>query len=474
MTILARMRGLMQPLRARKAPYHLVICGGGASAVLLCHALARGDRAPVRITIIEQRETAGPGLAYGTTCPAHLLNVQARRMSVTTDDSDHFVAWLNACRPKPEGVWVLDDFAPRADFGAYLVDTLRGLAADKAGSAVIDIVCGTAVDLERRDRGWTVRLESGRRVDADAVCLATGNESPYPLGVGSAGAIVLQDPWNAVDKAAIPKNGVVLIIGAALTAVDIALEIIDSGHRGQIFMTSRRGFFPQTHATPPHWLPPWLDSPYPKTIRALFEAVRARVRADTSDGLWQADIDALRPVLPELWSSLDVTERKRYLRHVRSVWEAHRHRVAPAAFDRFADALKSPQIILLRGRLTTLEADPGRGAARAEISCGLRARSLLVDRVINCTGPRTDPARSANPLLQGLIASGLARPDPLRLSLDVDDEDRVLDRSGRAQETLFAMGSLTRGRRWEITAVPEIRTQAVQLSERLRCLMSRA
>jgi 1,6-anhydro-N-acetylmuramate kinase len=43
----------------REHPEHLVICGGGASAVLLLHALRRRAELPISVTIIEERPTAG-------------------------------------------------------------------------------------------------------------------------------------------------------------------------------------------------------------------------------------------------------------------------------------------------------------------------------------------------------------------------------------------------------------------------------
>ena len=79
---------------------------------------------------------------------------------------------------------------------------------------------------------------------------------------------------------------------------------------------------------------------------------------------------------------------------------------------------------------------------------------------MNCTGPEQHPGRSANPLLQGLIGDNIARTDALGLGLSVDSESRVISPNGSAHPALFAVGSLTRGTRWEITAIPEMREQA--------------
>src|ERR1035441_5731144 len=45
--------------------------------------------------------------------------------------------------------------------------------------------------------------------------------------------------------------------------------------------------------------------------------------------------------------------------------------------------------------------------------------TLLVARVINCAGPGADYDRIADPLVRRLLHEGTARPDALRLGLDV-------------------------------------------------------
>ena len=87
--------------------------------------------------------------------------------------------------------------------------------------------------------------------------------------------------------------------------------------------------------------------------------------------------------------------------------------------------------------------------------------------VINCTGPTGDMGASTDPLLRDLLKRGLARPDPLRLGLDVDAHNRVRDVSGEASSTLLAVGPSTRGAHWEIIAVPDIRGQAAAVADSL-------
>ena len=84
----------------------------------------------------------------------------------------------------------------------------------------------------------------------------------------------------------------------------------------------------------------------------------------------------------------------------------------------------------------------------------------------NCTGPLHSIERTRDPLLRTLLDSGQARPDQLGMGLEVDSESR-------AGERLWALGPLTKGRYWEIIAVPDIREQAAEVAEDIARELSR-
>jgi uncharacterized NAD(P)/FAD-binding protein YdhS len=92
---------------------------------------------------------------------------------------------------------------------------------------------------------------------------------------------------------------------------------------------------------------------------------------------------------------------------------------------------------------------------------------LLVDGLVNATGPVFDVRRSPDPLLRALLRRGLATPGPLGLGLRTDDDGALLDASGRRSPHLYTLGALRRGELWETTAVPEIRAQAARIAAAL-------
>jgi uncharacterized NAD(P)/FAD-binding protein YdhS len=73
-----------------------------------------------------------------------------------------------------------------------------------------------------------------------------------------------------------------------------------------------------------------------------------------------------------------------------------------------------------------------------------------------------------NQLLQGLLGTGAARPDQLDIGLAVDEHSRVI-----GSDRLWALGALTKGRYWEIIAVPDIRGQVAAVAKDIEVELKR-
>jgi len=69
-------------------------------------------------------------------------------------------------------------------------------------------------------------------------------------------------------------------------------------------------------------------------------------------------------------------------------------------------------------------------------------------------------ARTKDPLLRSLLDAGQVRPDHLGIGLEVDERSRPV-----GSDALWALGPLTKGRYWEIIAVPDIREQAAAVAD---------
>ena len=96
---------------------------------------------------------------------------------------------------------------------------------------------------------------------------------------------------------------------------------------------------------------------------------------------------------------------------------------------------------------------------------------VTAGRVINCAGPDADYSRIRDPLVRSLLGNGMVRPDPLCLGLDVTANCALLGQDGAISRRLFAVGPVTKGTFWEMTAVPDIRQQTEFLAGQLVSLI---
>jgi uncharacterized NAD(P)/FAD-binding protein YdhS len=434
----------------------VVICGGGASAVLLLCALKERAARPLAVTVLEPRDRLGAGVAYSTRSAAHVLNTRACNMAASGGDKD-FLFWLSSERDRRGFNWGAEDFAPRPYYGDYLQSRLREVQSAK--NIELSWLRRAAQHVVASGEGWEVRPTHGTPLPADIVVFATGNEPPVPLGAdlpAPAQRLVLNNPWHSEALDELPRDAAVLIAGTGLTAVDAVVELLHRRHTGRLYAFSRRALLPRAHGAALE-LPESLRASLPSSLRALVK----RVRELSGDGAraerWRAVMTELRWLAPHIWAAWDLEERRRFLRHVRPFWDVHRHRLAPEVHAKLARALARGQLSVARGRLESLEHVGARGTLRATLR---RGAVLEGAALINCTGPATDVRRSNNALLRNIVADGLVRPDALALGLATDERFRLLSGDGALQRTLYALGTLARGSQWELTAVAEIRKQA--------------
>ncbi|SNT65978.1 Uncharacterized NAD(P)/FAD-binding protein YdhS [Asanoa hainanensis] len=405
-----------------------LIIGGGPAGALAALAVARHSGRAV--TVVDPAPKVGPGSAYATREPRHLLNSRAGTMSVDPDDPGDFAAWAR-CRP--------DEFLPRGIYGAYL--------AERIGA--VPHLARRALRVRAAPGGWAVELSDGTTVSASDVVLAVG--PPPPVFPAAASVAVRRAPgyvavpWSPGALDGLAATDRVLLLGTGLTAVDAVLTLLARGHRGQIVAVSRHGLLPKAHTELPA-----------RPARVDVGGLRELLRALRGSPDWRASVDALRPQVDQVWSGLSLDEQQRFLRHLARYWEVHRHRCAPEVAAAVEGARTDGALEVLAARVTSIRTAP-RGFAVT------MPGPRTFDAVVNCTGPG-HPA--GIPLVRSLVADGLARADPLALGIDVDDTGRPIGRDGRPTEGLHVLGSLRRGRWWETTAIPEIRAQAYAVASR--------
>ncbi len=428
----------------------VAIIGGGFSGTIVAAQLARRGISSV---LIDGSGRSGKGVAYSTTEPAHLLNVRADGMSAWAGEPDHFAKRFEAEGGERRG------FAERRMFARYL-----GQILDEAvDSGHVQPVAATATSASRQDGRWRIELNHGQDIDAQALVLAIGNQEPEGLRVfAGAEQRFISNPWGKRAQDAVLELAAsgepALLVGTGLTMVDLVLSLNAAGHQGQILALSRRGLMPRGHADF-EAAPVEMDEVPSGNLRALWRWLRRR----SAEVGWRAAVDSLRPHSHALWQGLDPQQQRRFLRHARPWWDVHRHRIAPEVADTVMWLIAEGRLDIAAGRiLSAREAGDG-----LEVEIRRRGASVVQTRrfafAFNCTGPLQAITHTRDPLLRSLFDSGAVQADHLEIGLEVDERSRAAP-----GERLWALGPLTKGRYWEIIAVPDIREQAATVADDIR------
>ncbi|HEY0265573.1 MAG TPA: FAD/NAD(P)-binding protein [Rhizomicrobium sp.] len=443
----------------------VVIVGGGLSGALFGLKLHRA-RPGWRITVVEPRKKLGRGIAYGACGPQHMLNVPVSRMEVGLEPG--FAAWLEPRRGDiaealvESGLDLASAFVPRRLFGDYMEERV-GEALSRKSRNGFTAVRGEAVRLV--DDGHGVLLTDGREIRADMVVLAMGNLPPRPPGGPDRWlydtGFFIPDPWAADAFSDLDPGEPLLLIGAGLTTVDVALRLAQEGHRGPMLSVSRRGLQPRRHQGGGAWAE-FLHDKIPASPLDLLRLVRAEVKKAEMQGVpWQRVFDAARPAVAAIWHGWSHRQRRQFLRHLRPRWDIHRHRTAPRIGSALAGLVAENRLEVVAGRIAGYSEMGDHVTVTLKLRGG-GSREFRAGHVVNCTGPGADFDKIAIPLIADLRERRLAVPDPLGLGFETRD-CAVVDAAGKPSSWLFALGPLTRPAWWEIVAVPEINLQVERL-----------
>jgi uncharacterized NAD(P)/FAD-binding protein YdhS len=435
----------------------VLILGGGFSGAMVAAQLV--SRIAAQIILIERRAVVGRGLAYSAVCQDLLLNAPASRMSALPNDNDAFFRWLRKDGYQPSA----PAFVPRFLYGSYIKDTLSRATA----RGRFDVVRDEAVDLEKRNARFYVRLASGKRLSANAVVLALGHAPPRPLGTliaATQSSRIIDNPLEELSRLTPRCQDTVVLLGTGLTAMDVAIWLRSHGHRGRIVAVSRHGLLPCAYAT--DTVPPLATPPQELTrIASALDWFRATGRQIAAGGMHPSCvIDMVRPHLSRIWSQLCNTERQRFLRHLRAIWEVYRHRAAPATHEAVENAIRDGWMEVRAGRVLRI-AQRRAEHLRVDMTSREGKRTWVeASWVVNCTGPERDVARQPGALTRALVTRGLIRRDVLGLGVHTGHDGELHAAAGQPVAGAYTLGPWRVADLWESTAVPELRCQAVAVA----------
>ncbi|MFO0990786.1 MAG: FAD/NAD(P)-binding protein [Hyphomicrobiales bacterium] len=432
----------------------IIVIGGGASGTLITYHLLRSQRADASVTIIESASQLGFGLAYSTRDPGHLLNVRNANMSALSDDPGHFRRWLARDRGVSQDAVEPEGFASRQAYGRYIASLIDDVRARHTGDGGFEVKRGVCIGLWESPEGVRVRLADGRNVQGDLAIIATGHDPDR--------APNLTDPWRSNPEATDSRTDPIIVLGSGLTMVDYVWTVLAHGHTGPIHVLSRRGLLPSVHQAVHARSYDVRDLPATESLAELLGWVRTQAGSD-----WRSVIDGLRPHTQAIWQRLSNENRSRFLRHARPWWDVHRHRMAPDIAKIIYGAISAGQIRLHAAKVSTVEQDDQGYRVKFRPRGQTRLEQLHAARVVDCTGLPTDPIKSRNPLTSHLLATSLARLDPLGLGLEFGHDCALVAADGTPSRRIFGIGPVTRPQFWEIIAIPDIRNQCAALADKL-------
>ncbi|MCT9094060.1 FAD/NAD(P)-binding protein [Streptomyces sp. ASQP_92] len=484
----------------------ICIVGGGTAAACLVMALARalGSR-PVDLVIVEPSDQLWRGRAYRMDRDEIVVNAPPTMMTLNPNDPQHAQRWLarhhgESCSSR---WWTQESFPPRHVYGRYLEETLSQTLDGLAASGWrVEWLHRRAVSVALDGHKTLVGLEDGATVPCDYTVLCVGEPSepfgydPYELA-GHPSYISRPYPV-ASTLGTIHPSASVAVIGCGLTAVDTVLGLRAQSHQGRITLLSRDGILAAVRRPRQVGRPSLLT---PETVRdrlersssplrlstvaalAREEALRAgatpgqiasemsmadwglrRVRRQLTDREHVPNVDwlqvatwALITTVHYWWPALPRSDRQQFLRRYHRLWASFTSPMPAATANTLVETADSGQLQVLRGLQKITPAEQGfRITAQHD--------TVEADVVIAAaTAPPAAHPATPDELMDAVIRNGCGQQHPdggLRVQ---PETGRLIDRSGRPQPSLLALGHLTSGTHYYLSGIPMLvwRSEAV-------------
>ncbi|KAL1872823.1 hypothetical protein Plec18167_006473 [Paecilomyces lecythidis] len=460
----------------------VIVVGGGASGTAILLQLieqAKNGRILKKVIIVEKNGLPGPGLPYSTACTGTIVNMHTDTMGLYFDNPRHFTQWRNCHEDGP--------FPSRESYGDYLQSMWIQVyeEAYKVGMHIC-VINEDAQDIDRLSDGTILlTLGDGAQFSARSVVLALGNFST----ISNRHLINLPgffpSPWPTSQLRVIPKDAPVLVVGSRLSAIDTAIYLSENGHQGFITFMSRSGSLPKVQGDPSpfprryvlHDLARHVEMNPDESLLQVTGGLVEELSRATSDDWgwiqndefpikqlrhdiqaaqagqveWQAVLRSTAPVVERYWNCLSTKSRLLFKEKFYSPWMRYRHAMPVQNAQKILNLLKKSQLRVVKGDHVHWD-----GTFKAHTSVGL----IETPYVIEATGQECHLDHIDSPLIQSAMKKGFLTPHPAG-GIAVDFT------SLRASPGLYAIGSLTSGTHFYVSAIDRIAAHAARVAEAL-------
>ena len=452
---------------AETSKRRIAIIGGGASGVIsllqLLHASQSSQTARVShkaqtptsslepsvlVDIFEPKSELSGGLAYTSNDESLILNVPAANMGFSPSDVKSFESWLDQASPE-QRTQKNYPYVPRAQFKAYLNSLIETLPKNSWQHLRESVNSLAFVGGQ-----WEIHTDAGTTARYDFVIVATGYISRTdhrPLKMDSAGSSdLILDP-NQDTLQNIKNESEVAIIGSGLSAFDHWRALRSKGFNGKVTMISRHGLTPMphhsalaNHATSQHVRLPKLIEMSPIEILRVLRSLES-----TGTIGWLQIADQVRQQGRAIWSIWSQAERAQFGRHLRYRWEILRHRLPPNVHAEWLAEVEAGIAVARSGRI--IETTQVGNKIRIRMNSG----EIEADAVLMATGAK--------------ISQNDVKFEGLMPGVEVCEFGFGYRNTGAAN--LWFIGPASKTSFWEITAIPDIRTQVAGVVSEIHKLM---
>ena len=426
-----------------------MVIGHGASGALLSYNLINLGNAGLKVGILNKSNEPATGIAYSTKFECHLLNVPAKKMSGLADDDLDFLNYLG----EPNMGY---EFLPRKTYGEYLKkrfnDAIK-LADDK--NITLDYISNEAISCCKLENNlFEIKTENDRYYTKNIV-LAIGNSNKIPgffnkPEIKNHPGIILQ-AWDFDKIYQIKSDNSVCIVGSGLTMIDIVMLLQSNNFNGKIDIISRHGYAPLPHNLESYKYN--LDIKWELTSPLkLIKQFKQELKKLDKNIPWQSLIDSIRPYTQKIWQNFSDIQKSQFNRHLRALWDIHRHRIDKKLYDNFENLKQQGTITQHSGGLKNIELYGNK------FNITLKTSKITPDIIINTTGLKTEFNSDHSLLVASLLENKLIQPGPLNMGLQVDANYRV-------NNNIYTIGFPMIGCIWETIAIPDIKFQAKAIAK---------
>ncbi len=449
----------------------VAVVGMGYSGAILVERLKHLTPA-LKVDVYDTTGSTGSGQAYQQDSLSNLVNRPASLMYLR--ELGDFKHWLRECP-----VTQAKSYQPRPVFGRFIEETLKSsLRAHSAIQYHRERVMGMTAEQGR----YSLKTASGERAGYSAVILATGNSEPTDIYRLEGVEGYINNPYPTTKLADIRSESI-CVLGNQLSAIDVALTLLDAHPDNHVTMLTRRSKIPNYSE---HYHPRPLKvlnesnlkqrlrgtGSVLKIVQAMFDEelgahgihvnlealMRDHTQASVAREAIYSVLSSTNLIVPMIWNLLSERDRKVFVGRYRSAWRQLRVPIPKENWTRIHQHIHSGRLVCKTGLADVSVIEDQFVARGRDFQCSF-------SNLVNATGAG-DAMEGA--LYQNLTASGMCIQHQYG-GIDVRFDDcRVINEQGPTN--IFAIGAPTAGVFYAVSNIDVLQMQAEIIYKNLRAL----